>query len=386
MGGALRRAREADPASVPELLGSAAAELGATDVVVYLVDFGQTVLEPLPDRAAHADVPAPEPVVGSMAGRAFTDQRVTVAERDDLVRAWIPILEGSDRTGVIAVTLPDGTPDRLVACEELGLLGGYLVAAHARCTDVYNLYRRRRSMSVAASMQWDLLPPLVLRTPAMAVAGLVEPAYDVGGDCFDYAANGPVFDFAIMDAMGHGLASAVVAGLAMGTYRHGRREARSLQSMHDNLATTIKAHYQGTTFATGVLARIETDTGALTFTCAGHPTPLLVRGGSVVGELTCPPTPPWGILDGRPTMRTEALEPGDTIVLYTDGVTEARAEDGEEFGIERLVDVLQATASELLRPEEIVRHVVRQVLEHQSSALADDATIVLVRWEGPATG
>ena len=57
-------------------------------------------------------------------------------------------------------------------------------------TDLYNLDRRRRRMSVAASMQWDLLPPLVLKAENVAVAGLVEPAYDVGGDCFDCAVNG----------------------------------------------------------------------------------------------------------------------------------------------------------------------------------------------------
>ena len=108
-------------------------------------------------------------------------------DRDDGVRVWTPLLEGSDRTGVVAVTLPELDDDRLRACEELGLLAGYLIAAQARCTDVYNLHRRRHAMSLAASMQWDLLPPLVLRTDTVSVAGIVEPAYDVGGDCFDYA-------------------------------------------------------------------------------------------------------------------------------------------------------------------------------------------------------
>ena len=63
-------------------------------------------------------------------------------------------------------------------------------------------------MSLAASMQWDLLPPLVMQAGSVSIAGLIEPAYDVGGDCFDYSLNGPVFDFAIMDAMGHGVSSA----------------------------------------------------------------------------------------------------------------------------------------------------------------------------------
>ena len=153
-------------------------------------------------------------------------------------------------------------------------------------------------MSLAASMQWDLLPPLVIKTEAVAVAGIVEPAYDVGGDCFDYAANGPTFDLAIMDAMGHGLGSATVSGLAMGAYRNDRREARSLEAMHTTLAETITTQYRQTTFVTGQLARIDCRTGELTWTNAGHPRPLLVRHGQVVGQLWCKPTPPWGLADG----------------------------------------------------------------------------------------
>jgi serine phosphatase RsbU (regulator of sigma subunit) len=386
LGASLRRARESDPAAIPEILANAAADFGATDVVVYLVDFGQTVLEPLPDRAAHADLPATEEVAATMAGRAFIDQGVVSAERPGGFRVWVPILEGSDRTGVVALTLPAVDDALLEASEELGLLAGYLIAAHARCTDLYNLHRRRRSMSLAASMQWDLLPPLVLNTGTVAVAGLLEPAYDVGGDCFDYSANGPVFDFAIIDAMGHGLDSAIVAGLALGSYRHDRREARSLRVVHDALASTIKEQYHGQTFATGLLCRLDTENGVLTWTNAGHPLPLLIRGGQVIGELQCKPTPPWGLLEGKPTVATESLEPGDSLLLYTDGVTEARTPDGTQFGLERLIDAAQNHASDLLRPEEVVRQLVRSVLEHQNDVLADDATIVLLRWDGPASG
>ncbi len=129
-GAALRRARAADPAAVPEILASVAAEFGATDLVVYLVDFSQTTLEPLPDRATHADVPTAETVQATMAGRAFIDQRVVTAERDGVVRVWAPVLEGSDRTGVVALTVPSGDAAVLGACEDLGLLAGYLIAAH----------------------------------------------------------------------------------------------------------------------------------------------------------------------------------------------------------------------------------------------------------------
>jgi len=368
---------------MPEILSSAAAELGATDLVVYLVDFGQTTLEPLPDRALHAELSVSEPVSATMAGRAFTDQQVLTAQRDDGLRVWVPVLEGSDRTGVIALSLPEADDAVLQACEELGLLAGYLIAAQARCTDVYNLYRRRRSMSLAASMQWDLLPPLVLRSTTVAVAGLVEPAYDVGGDCFDYADNGAVFDLAIMDAMGHGLRSAALSALVMGAYRHSRREARSLDFMHQHLDVTLRAQYDDASFVTGVLARIDTDTGVLTWTNAGHPPPLLVRGGQVIRELTSRSVSPWGLIEASPNVQSEPLEPGDSILLYTDGVTEARTNEGELFGLDRLIDITQNHASDLYGPEELVRQVVRKVLEHNQVDLRDDAAIVAARWSGP---
>lgn len=370
-----------------EILAMAGREIGATDLVLYLVDFGQTTLEPLPDGSVHADVSSSEDVGSTMAGRAFTDERIVTAQRDDGVRAWVPVLEGSDRTGVLAVTIPAEDDDILRGLGELGILAGYLIAAQARRTDVFNLYRRRRSMSVAASMQWDLLPPLVLKTGGITVAGLVEPAYEVGGDCFDYADNGPVLDVAIMDAMGHGLHSAVLANLAMGAYRHGRREARSLVAIHDELAVVLSDQYQDASFVTGVLARLDTANGELTWTNAGHPSPLLIRGGQVIGELDDGRrTPPWGLAPGRPVPGTRALEPGDSVLLFTDGVTEARTPEDELFGLERLMDLAQNHASDLLRPEEVVRRLVQDVVEHQRHDLRDDATLVLVRWGGPDRG
>ena len=121
----------------------------------------------------------------------------------------------------------------------------------------------------------------------------------------------------------------------------------------------------------------------LTWTNAGHLLPLLIRAGRVVGELPCAPTPPWGLLRGEPTVATEQLEPNDCLLLYTDGVIEARTPEGEEFGVERLIDLIDRCASELLPPEAIARRLVDQVRGHQRAELTDDATVVLVRWDGP---
>ena len=385
LGKVLQMAQLADPGSVPDVIETVAASFGGSDVVVYLADFAQATLEPLPDRRPHADVLGSEDVATTMAGRAFVSQELTSVQRPAGLRVWAPIVEGSDRTGILALTVPEGSERLLRLCADLGLFAGYLIATQARNTDVYDFHRRRRSLSLAASMQWDLLPPLVLKTTRMTVAGRLEPAYDVGGDSFDYAINGSNFDLGMFDAMGHGIQAAVVASLAVGSYRHDRRESKSVELMHAGLDETLAIQYDGTVFATGLLARIDLDSGEMTWTNAGHPTPILIRGGTALGELRCTPTVPWGLASitetvGAPNVATEALEPGDSVLFYTDGVVDAHLPGGEEFGVDRLIDLTTQHASDQEEPEEIVRQVVNAVRNHQSDELPDDATIVLFKW------
>lgn len=383
-----RTAPLADPGSVPDIVSRMGADIGASDVVVYLVDFAQRTLEPLPDRRSHADLPASEEVATTMAGRAFTGQAPVSVQRPEGHRVWVPVTEAADRTGVLGLTVPEATDEVLSACADLGVLAGYLIATHARLTDVYNLHRRRRSLTLAASMQWDLLPPLVLKTGQLAVAGLIEPAYDVGGDCFDYALNGATLDFAIFDPVGHHLRSAQLAALAVGSYRHDRREGQTLDQIHLHLDEVIRSQFPGA-FVTGQLARLAVDTGELRWTNSGHPLPLLVRGGRVVGELDCPPALPWGLgavsgVKRSATVAAAQLEPGDSVLFHTDGITEAHVKNGEQFGIDRLVDLLGQQASDAQDPEETVRRLVEAVVEHQDGDLGDDATLLLVQWAGPA--
>ena len=103
----------------------------------------------------------------------------------------------------------------------------------------------------------------------------------------------------------------------------------------------------------------------------------------MIGELQNRPTPPWGIGGREPTVAVESLEPGDSVMLYTDGVTEARTADGKEFGIEQLIDLTDRHASEMAKPDVMLRTLVAHVRAYQGGEdLSDDATLVLVRWDG----
>ena len=381
--GLIRAMKRADPADVPDMMVSAAGELGGADVVVYLVDFEQQVLEPLPDHSSHEELPHTEEVGTTIAGRAFLQRRAVTAERQDGTRVWVPIVEGSDPTGVLALTVPQADDVTLATCEDLGVLAGYLIATQARFTDLYNLHRRRKAMSLAASMQWDLLPPLTLSSRRVIAAGMLEPAYDVGGDCFDYALNGAHLDVAFMDSMGHGLRSAMIAALAVGSYRHDRREGRMLEHIHRNLDAAVASQCEGEGFVTGQIGRLDLNTGTLTWVNAGHPPPMMVRHGKVIGFLDGPPCLPWGLGPGDVDVATSSLEPGDSIVFYTDGVIEARGHGLEAFGAGRLADLVAQHASDQLPVGLIVRFVTRAVLQYHGGRLHDDATVLMIHWPGP---
>ena len=131
-----------------------------------------------------------------------------------------------------------------------------------------------------------LLPPLMMTTPQVAVAGALEPAYDVAGDSFDYALNGDVLHLCMIDAMGHGLDAAVMATLAIGAYRHARRiDVEPGRSLRCHGLRQVADQFGPDRFATAQMARLDVGSGRLQWVNTGHPPPLLIRDGRIVGQL-----------------------------------------------------------------------------------------------------
>ena len=363
------------------LLAKLVEPLGGADPVVYLVDFGHEILLPLPVPLQGA-IPTEERISTSLAGRAFVSGRAVWAERDGRYQVWVPLLEGTERTGVVGLTIDVMDESTQHDLELLGVFAGLAVASHATVSDLPHLRRRGRSMSLAATMQWELMPPLAAATPDAAVAGVLEPAYDIAGDGFDYAFNGKEIDFAIFDGMGHGIGSSLLTGLAVGAYRHARRQHAPLASIHRQIEDAIASEYAGEAFATGIVARLAIDTGVVSWTCAGHPPPLLLRERKVVGELDYEPSLPFGLGETAVEVGRRSLQAGDALLLYTDGVIEAQTPTGEQFGLHRLVDQLEREALSEHQVQEVLRRLVRSVLDHRLGELRDDATLLMVHWLG----
>lgn len=117
---------------------------------------------------------------------------------------------------------------------------------------------------------------------------------------------------------------------------------------------------------------------------AGHPAPLLLRGGRLIKALELPPSPPLGLLlaDGAPAVGRESLEPGDLLLAYTDGLTEARRPDDALFTVERLGEFIERQASTGQPAPEVLRGLREAIIERREGALRDDATALLIEWRG----
>ena len=371
---------------VGELLRQAGRAVGATDVSMWVIDYGQMTLVPLDgdgERAAVGSHPALD-VASTTAGRAFARAHPIESDEPEPHR-WIPLVDGTERLGVLRFAFAERlTDENRRHADALAALAGEVLVGKRAHTDLYALRRRRTDLNLAAEMQWQQLPPLESSIPSAEVAGFVEPAYAVGGDGFDYSLNGGVLDLVIYDAVGHGLHAALLSTLTIAALRHARRCGLGLAERLHAADEAIGVDFAGD-FVTGQVAQLSTSTGSITWVNAGHPPPILVRDGAVAGELRCAPRPPLG-LDGlqvAPTaVETVQLQPRDRVLFYTDGLVEGGRQGGSRFGFDRLADLLRRTAADGLGCAETVRRLGHSVLEHAAFELHDDATMLLVEWRG----
>nr|WP_279590975.1 PP2C family protein-serine/threonine phosphatase [Modestobacter marinus] len=220
-------------------------------------------------------------------------------------------------------------------------------------------------------------------TPRVTLAGILEPAYDVGGDSFDYALNEHALQLCIIDAMGHGLDAATMATVAVAAYRHARRAGIGLVDLYAEMDAAIATQFPGR-FATAQMGELDTVSGELTWVNAGHPAPLLLRGRRVVRELTGPTTRPVGFGGGTPRVQSVQLEPGDRVLFFTDGVVEERLPGGLQFGEDRLHDLVARAGADQLNVVETVRQLSHALMAGRGGMTSDDATLLLVEWSGPS--
>lgn len=374
----LAEAQFAVPDDVPGLFAKHAQRLGANDAAIYLVDYGQRVLTPLPRPGGpHRQAVMVE---GTLAGRAFSTLSHQCSGDETLV--WLPMVEGNERLGVVGYEMSGpAVPGFLDAALRLTAQVAELVVAKAKYGDFFEHYRRLQPMSIASELAWQLLPPLTFGCERVVISGALAPSYDLGGDTFDYGVDADTARIAVFDAMGHGLEAGLLATVAVAAYRNSRRQRLKLVETAGAVDEAIAVRFGAERFVTGVLAELDLASGRFCWIRAGHPAPLLLRGSKVVKTLRGDDGLPLGL--GSPgDAAQESLEPGDQVVFFTDGVTEARSPDGTFFGTDRLADLVSRASAGGQPPPETLRRLMHSILDHEAGDVRDDATAVLVEWAG----
>jgi sigma-B regulation protein RsbU (phosphoserine phosphatase) len=348
---------------------------------VHLADAEQRALRMLPQPGRPPQPPIP--IDGSLPGRAYTLVTPIIAARNP-ARIWMPIVDGTERLGVLDITLPPDTdPDDPAVRHNIdaitGLLG-HLVVAKTQYGDTLSRARRSQPASAGAETLWRLLPPLTFTTERLVIAAILEPCYTIGGDAYDYAVDDHIARIAIFDALGHGLRAALTATVALGSARTARIEHADLTAIARAVDTAITDEFTDSRFVTAILADLDITTGTLRYINAGHPPPVVIRRGKAVARLDAGRRMPLGLNDPAVDIAELSLEPEDRLLFYTDGFTEALDRHGEQFGLQRLIDVAERHSAAGLPPPEMLRRLGHDLLNYQNGPLHDDATLMMLSW------
>nr|WP_202511310.1 PP2C family protein-serine/threonine phosphatase [Streptomyces sp. SID5643] len=373
---------ETSALELPAAVARCTAALGLQHSVVYLADLQQRRLVPL------TDVTRSLPVDDSLAGWTYRTQSLRVEESETGgMTAWIPLLDGAERLGVLAVLSPSLTPGVLRRGRALATLLAMMITSKRAYKDSFVRRTRTEPMRLPAEMLRAFLPPRTIGTAHVVSTAVLEPAYELGGDAFDHSLTETALHATVLDAMGHNLASGLTTAVALAACRNARRTGADLPELVECVDDAL-AHWLPDQFCTGVMAQLDLASGVLRWSNCGHPTPLLIRDQRLhTDAMLREPDPPMGqpsLLAGRQRQTHEiALKPGDRVLMYTDGVTEARTGDGAEFGLEQFADyIIRAMAAGELAPETL-RRLIHSILDSPTSRLRDDATILMFEWTPP---
>ncbi|WP_414497211.1 PP2C family protein-serine/threonine phosphatase [Streptomyces sp. CRN 30] len=352
--------------------------------VVYLVDLQQRHLVP------HTDVANSLPVDGSLAGWAYRTQSLRVEEAEGGgVTAWYPLLDGAERLGVLAVNQPALTAGALTRGRALASLLAMMITSKRAFEDSFVRRTRTERMQLPSEMLRAFLPPRTIGDGQVVSTAVLEPAYEIGGDAFDHSLTETTLHVAVLDSMGHDLASGLTSAVSLAACRNARRTGADLPELVRSVDEAL-ARWLPEKYCTAVIAQLDLATGLLRWSNCGHPAPLLIRGERVLVEaLERDADPPMGLPSqfaaGPRRVHEMSLEPGDRVLMYTDGITEARTREAKLMGLERFGDyVIRATAGGELAPETL-RRLIHSILDAQADRLRDDATLLMFEWR-PRTG
>lgn len=300
--------------------------------------------------------------------------------------ALVTPVPGPDGLPIGALVLagpPDGTTFDAGTMKLAGAVASQLgTGMHAArlLVSLQEAARVEQELEIAASIQQGLLPRRPPDMPGVAVVGVCRPAAKVGGDLFDHVVDSEgALSLLVADVAGHSISSALLMATTRSLLRREATEcrgpARALTAASELLFEDLSG---AGLFVTVFAARFEPATGELRFANGAHNPALLRRADGTVTELDADGmalgfVDDWPYEEGSCTLRH-----GDLVVLYTDGVTEARDDAGELYGEERLHALVAATPG----AQAVADAIVAAASAHAADALQDDLTLLVLEVTG----
>jgi serine phosphatase RsbU (regulator of sigma subunit) len=322
-------------------------------------------------------------VDGNAAGRTLASQQTSIGPPDDTgVPVRLPVTVRGDRLGVLELwlTAPPNDADQH-ELRRLATALGYALVVASRDTDLFELASRTQRLSLAAEIQWQLLPSRGCAGEHFILAGQLEPAYHVAGDNFDWCASSDHLLVSVSEGMGRGTSASLLTSLAVNALRNARRGGLDLAAQARLANEAIQAPYGGEQFVGTLLLRLDYESGAATAVDAGSPMVIRQRG-SDAEVVQLDKQLPLGMFEGTNYVEEELdVASGDRLVIVSDGVHAARSPRNEEFKEAKLERAVRATRG--LPAGEVVRQLIRELhAHHEGQELSDDAVVVCLDWTG----
>jgi len=241
--------------------------------------------------------------------------------------------------------------------------------------------RLAAELELARQIQQSLLPRDLRCGNFLEASGSSTPCYEIGGDYFDLVSlDRDLCLLAIADVSGKGPAAALQATMYYGIVHALARSSKALCDLMRTANQCIRERAAGNSFVTAFLATLDSG-GRLRYSNAGHNPPVLIRSNGRVTELA-EGTVPLGLVDNDSYLEAMVqLEPGDLLVLYTDGLTDSENAQGETFGAERVLD--WARRQWQLPASDVEKSLLQAVTGFcNNRRQADDLTLLVIRFLG----